>query len=285
MPYAYAIMPCLAALLLTLGCTEPEAGPDRIVILPPDAAVDAGPADVMVDAALADMDRAPDADPPERRLIARPALPFATQEHVLNPTFDPRSPGAWLVIPQEQGARIADHRLPFGGAALVVQPTDEPPQIYGRLKLSAEPLVSSIWVGLEGAPGEPPEEVHPGRVLPEIVAFTPDRDQTDPIVYGMSPTDEIVQVDAMVWRRYEGGFRRPTLGWGWFIVRSDGVGPMGLGAPSITPEPLDPSALRHRPPEMKARPIDPALRARLDAFARPPAPRPRPTAKGPFDRY
>lgn len=263
------------------GCAPSDASDDPVIIggdVGPTGdlgAPDEGPPDAT----------APDAAPPARVLVERPPLPFAAEERVFNPTFDPRGLSAWVASPGGRGARIVDHRLPFAGPALTVSPVDdEAVAMFGRVRLALEPITASVWVGVPPVDGLPPEETHFGRVLAQLVAFTPDRDELHPIEYQLLRTDEIaIGPDGMVWQRYAGEVRRPTLGWGWLDVFGAGIDRLAMGAPSVRAVGVDPAALRRRAPKMQPRPVDPARWARLKALTPPPRPPARPpTVKGPL---
>lgn len=268
---------CTLALLAagaSLGCTDPAEGDAPVVVVPPveaDAALDMMP----------DLAPEPDLGPPARVLVERPPLPFAADNRFVNPGFDPAAPYSWVARPG--GTRIADHRLPFDGPALKVEPpSGERAEIYGRVIMSAHPLELSAWIGVEPGDG-PPEEAHAGRVGVYLYGYTPDRDEVESITYRMTAADDIaVGPGGLVWRRYEGGTRRPTLGWSWLeVVGREGL-TVGIGAPSARLEPADPTALRVRAPAMATRAARPDELARLRALAQPHPPRPmRPVSAGP----
>lgn len=252
-------------LTLLIACEPTEQAEEPVLVVPMgDAAVP--------DAAPRPMDMEVDAPPAARVLVKKEALSFPTDNRVISPTFDPRAAAMWLVSPQGGGVRVLDHRLPFDGPALRSTRGDNAPLILGRVRLSAEPMTLSLWIGVNPADDRPPEEAHAGRTQAEFQAYTPDRDAVEFVSYGLIRTDElVVGHDGMVWQRYEGRTQRPTLGLGWLVIY--GLETVAVGAPVVQVVEAEPMALRRLPPLMTARPVDPALKARIDALV---APRTRP---------
>lgn len=266
---------CIALAASALaGCAAPAEDDDSVVVLPDDMGRDGGLPDMLP------ADAGPDLGAPARVLVERAPLPFPTDNRFVNPGFDPRSPSSWISDPI--GIRIADHRLPFDGPGLLLEPAGEQGVFFGRVRLSAHPIELSIWVGI--SPGDvPTEEAHRGRVLVQFDAYTPDRDPIQPITYSLLPAGEpVVGPRNLVWQRYTGGTRRPTLGWGWLVIAGARDQRLAIGGPRAVLEEVDPAALRIRAPAMPIVTPDPARIARLKARDLRPLPRtPRPVSAGP----